>query len=144
MKNIWNKMSVIPPNNSNIIIRTDETTYLSVYINGVVFWGKGGYHFETKWSSFSNALEWCLLDDLVNQNIEMHNKNNIIESLVDALNFYASGKHIKKYIPDYLKHAMMSNNSSRYEEMVVDRGTVAKNALLAVRDYIDNKTTDNE
>lgn len=49
-----------------------------------------------------------------------------------ALQFYASGKHIKKYIPEYLKYAMMSENSSRYEEEIVDRGEVAREALKNV------------
>lgn len=52
-----------------------------------------------------------------------------LEIYENALRFYASGKHIKLYIPDYLQHAMMPENSIRYVEEVVDRGEVATKAL---------------
>lgn len=63
------------------------------------------------------------MNDKLRKQIEIYEK---------ALQFYASGKHIKKYIPEYLKYAMMSENSSRYEEEIVDRGEVAREALKNV------------
>lgn len=56
----------------------------------------------------------------------------IIKLYEKALQFYASEKHIKKYIPEYLKYAMMSENSSRYVEEIVDRGEVAREVLKNV------------
>lgn len=62
-------------------------------------------------------------------NKELMKKIIILEK---ALQFYASGKHIKKYIPEHLKYAMMSENSSRYVEEIVDRGEIAREALKNV------------
>ena len=56
----------------------------------------------------------------------------IIKLYEKALQFYAFEKHIKKHIPEYLKYAMMSENSSRYVEEIVDRGEVAREALKNV------------
>lgn len=67
-------------------------------------------------------------------------KDEIIAELITALEFYADGRFIRAYIPEYLEHAMMvGDSSSRYIETICERGAIARMALNKVRQLEANE-----
>ncbi len=131
MDNIWHTNKEEPITYTYIVFKfntpfgddidNQEPKYDCFYLND------RGVGTDIAWNYLEHCDEWCYLDDLIYQVCQC---NDIIETLIKGLNFYATGKHIYKDT-ETLKYAMMNTNdpSARIIERIADRGEYAQQIL---------------
>lgn len=133
---MWNNVEIKPNACAYIVINDGATGENLVgyfvnnkfYINGdMPHLIESGWDKFINWDEFSPQTKWCYLNSL----IKLSHMNLL---LIETLRFYANGNHIRRFIPDYLKDAMLSGNGSRCVEEIADRGETAYKALKEIEE----------